>query len=280
MGQLTDVKLICMDMDGTLFGSGEQIPEINLYALRRARERGIRLALVSGRNWRFLAQHANAIAPGIAIVSANGARIDEQPGGKCIFESSFTPAFANKVSRVLWDSGLNYEVYTDRCNYSFRSERVTPQHASSLKRYIQKGQVARLVLREGPEVSDIAGIYKFVAFCDEPEKIAALQKALDDKGIVHSSSSAQNVEVMPEGVGKGRAVALLARHFDIPIADTLAFGDYTNDIDMLKSAGHGIAMENAVPSLKAVAEALTGDNRSGGVGRFILEHVLEEPANA
>lgn len=277
MGLLKDVKLICMDMDGTLFGAGEQIPELNLYALRRASIRDIRLALVSGRNWRFLAQHANAIAPGIAIVSANGARIDDQPGGNCIFEASFTPAYADKVSRVLWDSGLNYEVYTEYCNYSFRSERVTPQHDASLKRYLQKGQVARLVLRGGPKVDDISGIYKFVAFCDEPEKIAALQSALDENGIVHSSSAAQNVEVMPEGVGKGRALTLLAKHFGIPIEDTLAFGDYTNDIDMLKAAGHGIAMENAVPQLKAVAEAQTDDNRSGGVGRFILKCVLEEP---
>ncbi len=280
MKQLREVKLICMDMDGTLFAGREQIPEINVLALRRCAEKGIHTALVSGRNYRFLMDHARRIGTDMAIVSANGARIDEKPDGRCIFEAVYTPAFATLVSQTLWDLDVNYEVYTKNGNYSFRSDRVTEKHRASLERYLKNGQVSGLSLRDTPQTADIQGIYKFVAFTDDKALIARIREALDSKRIVHSSSWADNVEIMPEGVGKGRALKLLAGYFGVPLEDTLAFGDYTNDIDMLKSAGHAAAMENGVDELKRFAEIVAPNNMSGGVGRVIFEKVLCEPLPA
>ena len=279
MSDIKNVRLICMDMDGTLFASNEQIPDVNIQALRECEKRGIRAALVSGRNYRFLADHALRISDRISIVSANGARIDESPYGPCIFEGVYDKEYACRVSRLLWENEVNYEAYTDKINYCFRPEMVTPAHRRSLEKYKANGHLLKVQYMQDWNTDNIEGIYKFVAFSDDPEMISALRSSFDALGIAHSSSSAQNVEIMPRGVDKGNALRTLAQHFGIPLKDTMAFGDYTNDIDMLMASGHPVAMENAVDQLKAVCRYTAPDHMIGGVGRFLYDTILSVTQN-
>ena len=81
---------------------------------------------------------------------------------------------------------------------------------------------------------------------------------------------------MPKGVDKGSAVRRLCEHFGIDENETMAFGDYTNDLDMLKAVRYPVAMENAVDEVKAIAKYIAPLNTEGGVGRFIMENVLKE----
>ena len=277
MSEISNVKLICMDMDGTLFASGEKVPKINRLALGECEKRGIHLALVSGRNYRFLSENARAISNNIAVVSANGARIDERPGGKCVFEGVFDPSEARRVSDVMWSTGAYYEIYTGTTNFAFRYDAIPPVHKKSLERYIRNGQILGCEFPTGPRYADYNGIYKFVAFSDNPTEIEKIRSILDANNIPHSSSGAQNVETMAPGVGKGRALEMLAKHFNVDICDTMAFGDYTNDCDMLSACGHPVAMANGVQELKRIAELIAPPNTEGGVGKVIFEKVLNMP---
>lgn len=274
MMDLSNVKLICMDMDGTLFAGGETVPERNLKALRECARRGIHLALVSGRNFRFLMKAASGIVPEMAIVSANGARIDECAGGRCIYEETFSPEEAIRVSRILYDANVYYEAYTKKVNFAFRRELITPVHKRSLERYIANHQIIGCTFPERPEDADYEGIFKFVAFSDDPNVILRVRRALDYNGFIHSSSAAENVETMAPGVGKGKALCRLAEYYGIAKEDTMAFGDYTNDIDMLKASGHPVAMSNGVDEVKAVARIIAPPNTEGGVGQVIEQYVL------
>ncbi len=276
MGKIDEVQLICMDMDGTLFAGNEQIPEINISALKRCEEKGIHTAFVSGRNYRFLMDQARKIGLVPAIVSANGARIDDRPDGTCIYERCFTGDYANTVSETLWNIGINYEAYTANANYCFRSDLVTEKHKASLERYLRNGQVVNLKTMLSPDTSDINGIYKFVAFSDDLVLIDRIRRLFDDIGIAHSSSWADNIEVMPQGVGKGEAIKKLADYYCVDIQNTLAFGDYTNDIDMLRTAGHSVAMGNGVDAIKQIADIIAPNNTAGGVGRVLFYYVLHE----
>ncbi len=274
MPLLGNIKLICMDMDGTLFAANEQIPEINVCALRECSRRGIRTALVSGRNYRFLMQKACEISRDLAIVSANGARIDECAGGRCIYESCFKAPDAEKVNNVLWHTQVYYEIYTRDVNYAFRYEKIPKAHKRSLVRYIENRQVTECRILTDPKKAPNEGIYKFVAFSEEPVTIAYVQKAFDDMGIAHASSGSQNVETMAPGVDKGNALKVLCEHFGILRSDTMAFGDYTNDMCMLNASAHPVAMANAVDALKTKAEIIAPPNTQGGVGQVIYKYVL------
>ena len=274
MSDIRNTRLICMDMDGTLFAGHETIPEINIQALRECEKRGIRIALVSGRNYRFLMENARKISDSVIVVSSNGARIDDKVGGSCIYEAVFDEKDAVMTSKVLWDTQVYYEIYSKTINYGLRGELIPAHHRASLERYLVNGHILGCEFPDRLEDAVYTGVYKFVCFSTDPEKITFIRDTLDAHGIVHSSSSPDNVETMALGVGKGTALRVLARHLGIPIEDTMAFGDYTNDCDMLAACGHPVAMENGVQVLKDMAEIIAPPNTEGGVGQVISKYVL------
>lgn len=90
-------------------------------------------------------------------------------------------------------------------------------------------------------------------------------------GIIASSSLRNNVELNSVTAGKGLALQALCEELGMSAAEAVAFGDGSNDTDMLRRAGLGIAMANAAPEVKAAADRLTATNNEAGVARAIWE---------
>ena len=204
-----NVRLICMDMDGTLFAEKESIPDKNIYALRRCAERGIHLALVSGRGNKYLRRVVDRIGASCAIASANGARIDATENGPTIFEGKFAEDEGKRIFKVLYDMNVNFEVYTRELNYVIRPEKIPERHRESLMRTGGMKDCVLLYDEESALKSAEIGAYKYVAFSDDPTEIERVRNTLDVNGIAHCSSGSANVEIMPTGVGKGNAVKVL-----------------------------------------------------------------------
>lgn len=274
------VKLILTDMDGTLFADGEQIPKINRRALLECEARGIRLALVSGRGHGFLSRVAKSMGLKCAIASANGARIEASPDGPLIFEGAFPRADGQNMFDLLYGMNVNFECYAKGVSYVLRADRMPPRHRASLMRNVERGDADAVfdeerARREAPERA-----YKFVVFSDDADEINAVRRALDERGIAHCSSGSQNVEIMPPGVGKGEAVLKIASYFGCAREETMAFGDYTNDIPMLRACGHPVAMRNGVEAVRRVARIIAPPNTQGGLGQVIYRYVLaREPSS-
>lgn len=271
-----DVRLILMDMDGTLFADNETIPEINRRALLECEARGIHLALVSGRGHGFLARVAASIGIHCAIASANGARIEASPNGPLIFEGTFAREDGRRMFDLLYAMNVNFECYVRGLSYVLHAERMPWRHRESLMRNKARGDAdvvfdEERAFREAPEKA-----YKFVAFSDDSDEIDAIRRALDERKIEHCSSGSRNVEIMPPGVGKGEAVLKIASYFGCDRFQTMAFGDYTNDISMLRASGHPVAMQNGVEAVKRIAEIIAPPNVDGGLGQVIYEYVLKE----
>ncbi|MBQ1255745.1 MAG: HAD family phosphatase [Clostridia bacterium] len=269
-------KLICMDLDGTLFSHAGEIPDVNIRALHECAKRGIRLALISGRNCSFIRRVAEKIGVDCAIVSANGARIEAGVNGPTIFEGTFDEEEGRRVMNVMLSANVNFEGYTRHINYIARPELAPDRHVKSLQMYVQAGDVRaeydlEKMIKDAPGHS-----YKFVVFTKDQEAFERARNALDEAGIKHCSSAGSNLEVMPEGIDKGAAVRRMCGYFGIDIQETMAFGDYTNDLDMLRAVRYPVAMGNAVDEVKAAAEFVAPLNTEGGVGRFIFENVLKE----
>ena len=85
-----------------------------------------------------------------------------------------------------------------------------------------------------------------------------------------TTSVSNNIEINSAKAGKGKAILALAEHLGIDPRDTVAFGDGTNDREMLEMAGLGVAMANADPLVKAVADEITDTNNAAGVGKTIF----------
>lgn len=270
-----NVRLICTDIDGTLYGD-DCVPEKNLRALRACAARGIRVALVSGRNHGFLRRLSREMGVPCAIASANGSRIEASPDGPCVREYTFGVEEGWKLFDGLYGLNVNFEVYTREGSFVVRAEKMPGRHREGLQRNLTHND-AEVIFDEARARQDAAArAYKFVVFSDSEEEIARVREALDAAGVAHCSSGSRNVEIVPEGAGKGNAVRAIAEYFGIDTADVMAFGDYTNDLPMLKAAGHPVAMENGVQALKDIAEIVAPANRDGGLGEVLFRYVLEE----
>lgn len=270
-----NVKLICTDIDGTLFGDGH-VPEKNLRALRACAARGIRVALVSGRNNGFLCRLSREMGIPCAIASANGSRIEASPDGPCVQECTFGAERGQWLFDTLYALDVNFEVYTREGSFVVRAERMPDRHREGLKNNVTHKDAEVIYDEERARQDAATRAYKFVVFSETEEANVRVREALDALGVEHCSSGARNVELVPEGAGKGNAVRALAAYFGIDPADVMAFGDYTNDLPMLEAAGHPVAMENGVQVLKEIAEIVAPVNRDGGLGEVLFRYVLEE----
>lgn len=107
-----------------------------------------------------------------------------------------------------------------------------------------------------------------------PDVLAARHRAIADPfagRLDFAFSAPTHYECLPPGVHKGAALAHYCELTGIDIADTVAFGDNENDIEMLRIAGTGVAMGNALESARVVADAVTADNDSDGIALALAE---------
>ena len=276
-----DVKMLALDIDGTLMDAQKRFPEINCRALQACEARGIRVALVSGRSFELMRQFARELGVHPLMAACNGARIEAGEDGPTISESTFARADAERVLRTLEESGMYFNSYRRGKCYMGNPE-VRPSLGPRYAHHIpgvcgEPGFWYETVCDRARMWGEgLDGVYKFVVmgapFDPGFERIRA---ALADMNLSVSSASRRNIEFMPRGVDKGSAVRALCRAARVEPEQVMAFGDQTNDIPMLNASGYPVAMENGEDAVKAAARYVAPDHNLGGVGLFLREHVLE-----
>ena len=276
-----DIRLIALDLDGTLLNRDQRFPEINRRALRECRRRGIRLLLNSGRAFEVLCGFVEDLGVDAGIVSVNGARVDEGVCGPTLIERVFDPSHAARTDEILRRSGASYTVYTR--GHTYMGNSAARFH---LPRF--RGHVAEFFecAGHGYETVDdeqrllLEGLYKpykFVVMGEmhDPRFPDILEK-LREMNLSVYSSRADNLEIMMPGVDKGFALQYVMKRLDIPPESVMAFGDSNNDLPMLRVAGWPVVMENADTRMREAARILAPDNDHGGVGQTLIQYVLGE----
>ncbi|MEQ8198981.1 MAG: HAD-IIB family hydrolase, partial [Clostridiaceae bacterium] len=116
-----------------------------------------------------------------------------------------------------------------------------------------------------------------IMFPQGPEMIEKIKKELIEMGGLEVvSSGPDNIEIMAEGTSKGSGVKAFSEILGVDKKEIICIGDHENDISMVTYAGLGIAMGNAVDSLKKVADYVTDDNENSGVGKAINKFILNK----
>ena len=162
---------------------------------------------------------------------------------------------------------------------------------SDIKRLIRKPEFGlekyvELMRETGKFIHDLVGYYeshslpisKINFYCTNMEEREEIVRSLraDELPILYESGLAGNIEMFSTRSGKGNGLTALCEHLDIPLSQVMAIGDSSNDMSMLRAVGFSVAVGNAVPELKAIADAVTGDNAHDGVADAILKYVLGE----
>ncbi len=272
-------QLLAVDIDGTLLDPGRRVRPRVRAALAAARERGVRLALVTGRRPPAARGVAQELALGpLPLVLHNGALVfDGDRLLRCLPLGRAAAVAAIRVGRERQAGPVVHCGLRGEGRLLF--EEGAPQSVL-VAYYLDKGHKD---LRLVPDLEAAVGDDTIqVMFGGEIEPVAALEPLLADRlgpaarleRTVYPERGVALLDVLDPRVGKAGALRFLCEHMRVPLEATLAIGDNWNDREMLLEAGQGLVMGNAAPELLGLGlPVLPGNGEDGlavGVERYIL----------
>ncbi|MER5294317.1 Cof-type HAD-IIB family hydrolase [Streptomyces pharetrae] len=267
-----DIRLVVTDMDGTLLDDDKRAPAGLWEVLEQLRERGVLFSPASGRQYATLAREFAPAAQGMVFIAENGTYVVRD--GVEISSDPLDPAVvAEIVAAVRRLSAGRADVGAVVCGKkSAYVERTDPAFLAEVRRYYVENRIVDDVTAVDDDILKVA-LYDFGSA--ERTTAPALAAFAGTHQVVVSGE--HWVDVMNRTADKGAAVRRLQRELGITPAQTMVFGDYLNDLQMMDTAEWSFAMANAHPEVIRRARHLAPSNNDDGVLRTI-RRVLGLPA--
>jgi len=247
---MAKIRLVALDMDGTLLNDRQEVSPRNAAAIRRALDAGVIVCLATGRGVQHVLPYTELLGLATPMITVNGGEIWRRPHDL----HRRTPMKAEDVLRLrelALERGVWYWAYATDGVYN-RERWVEPEDAVRDKVWLKFGYYEENV-RLLEQIRDTA-------------------RSLGEFEI--SNSSPANIELNPSGVSKGAALIELCDLLGIDPAETAAAGDSLNDLSMIRTAGLGAAMGGAQQRVKEAADIVLPGNNEDGVAHLIEHYVL------
>ena len=260
------IRLIAADLDGTLLDSRKRLSPGLFPLIRALRARGVRFAAASGRQYDNLLALFEPVADDLLFIAENGAVVCD--GRRRLFSDALPKAyFRGPIERVRGLPGVNCVLCTAQSAYIECAN--DPVFLENARMYYEKLTIADDLLT----VLETVPAFKLAVFEQGKAETGCwpVLRQYEDKFAV-VLSGADWVDLMNPETNKGSGLHRMADYLGIPIADTMAFGDYLNDLELLREAGFACAMENGHPDLKRMADCTVPSNDENGVVRAIRAH--------
>lgn len=266
-------KLIAIDVDDTLITDDKEVTPGTKQALELAIAHGVAVTLATGRM--YASAHNIALQTGlnVPLITYQGSLVKNVIDGHVLYERSVPKDAALRLLRYCDEHKLHLQLYIDDHLYA-REEN---------DKLIAYANLSNIPYTIEPDFDKLlASPSTKMLMIDEPERLDSIAPELRELlgPDVHITKSKPNfLEVTHREGTKGSALRHLAQHFGCSLEETIAIGDSWNDHDMIEAAGLGVAMDNAVDSLKAVADYVTLSNNEEGV-RHVIEKFVLHPVQA
>ena len=270
------IRLIALDLDGTLLDSQKYLSPGNRRALLKCIQKGIDVVPCTGRIWSGVPDFIREF-PGIRYaITVNGAVVEDIYEKKILDERKLNWQQTVEILELAGHFQTMYDVYIDGSGWGEARfmERMEDYGISPVIKKMIK-ETRRIVPNVIEEVKMRAcSVEKINYFFGDLQERQRAREALLLRGdVLVSSSFPNNLEINAPGAAKGEALLRLAEKLGIEPQQTMGFGDGENDLTLIQKAGIGVAMGNAVESLKEEADYVTSTNDEDGVAAA-LEHLL------
>ena len=280
MGEMP-IRMIAMDIDGTLLDSRGQVSQQNARAIAEAQARGIEIVLVTGRRYDFARPIADSLPCELHFITNNGAVIKSKDGvtdlrhllpretARKVLDATeeFRPGTA-----VIFDRPRENQVMMERAEWD---DPVRGGYLRRNREYIGLISPLTACLDRTDPIQ--------VGYADNCRSLRTAMKLLEDLPIAneytlalteYESRDLSILDVLKRGVSKGAALEEWTQRLGIDREDVMAIGDNWNDREMLEFAGLPVVMGNSVPELKTRGWAVTLTNDEDGVAEAIRTHAL------
>lgn len=268
------IKLIAIDLDGTLLNEEKQISDENKQALAKAKEKGVKIVLCTGRPLAAMAhylQELGLVDEGDYSITFNGGLVQKNDTGEIIEKKVMEVADIHRLYDLAQKLALPLDVLSDHVVLQLPTAPGKKSLYNTLNKLLQF-QPANLA-----DLTDEFVLNKAVIAYPQAEldpKIKEIPAEFHDRYEIIKTRS-MLLEFMPKGVTKAYGISLLAKDLGLEPAEIMAIGDEENDLPMIEYAGMGVAMANAVPFVKEAANYVTSSNLEHGVAKVIEKFVLD-----
>lgn len=266
-----NIKLIALDLDGTLLNNKKELSPENLAALKRAADAGVEIVPTTGRFYGGMPEFIRALPFINYAITVNGAQVYDVKNDKAVARAELSLEHALEVMEYMDGFDVIYDCYQDNWGYMTQSmwdavNSYTPdEHFRGMVRSLRTPvpELKAFLKERG------MGIQKTQLLTPDKELRTFLLEDMPKRFPFASvtSATAENIEINDKLANKGYAVSCLAGYLGLDIAQTASFGDGLNDVPMIKDCGVGIAMANACPEVLAAADYVTVSNEENGVAR-------------
>lgn len=286
------IKLVACDLDGTLFNSNMTVSDTNTQAVKNAQNNGIEFLIATGRAPRESRSILKDADLNTGFISLNGALVFNEEG-KLIVKHSIPTNKAIQIVSLLHDAGFYFEIVTEKQVYSENLEqRITNvAHLMVDLNPLLDFRQAVAISAGNKTITNMKQVPSFTKLLSDPQIEVMKSIAFDSRGheafadvkeeitklgdLVVTSSSSSNIEINAVKAQKGLALLDYAKLKNIKQNEIAAIGDNLNDESMIRAAGVGVAMGNAIPLIKDIAQVTTKNNNEDGVA-YILNQFVKE----
>lgn len=279
-----DIKMIAVDLDGTLFTSSKEIIPETLSALERASAMGIEIIPATGRPFHGVSEKVTGLEFVNYILTCNGAAIYNRRTGECLYEQPMSWEKGAEILTALKGLNISIDAFINGYSYKERSQinfidslalsQVMKDYIKKTRLYVddliefvssEKHSVQKITLNfaKNPDGTSL----------DRDETKARLDKISD---IAVVSGGDNNLEITESTINKGISLVNFGKRLGIDRSQIMAFGDSGNDLEMLKAAGFGVAMGNSEKAVLDIADYVTLSNNDNGIGDAIEKLILNK----
>jgi hypothetical protein len=276
-----DIKLIAIDLDGTLLHSDRTLSEENRLAIKAAKEAGVKVVLCTGRPLRsmvHLLEEADLRDEEDYAITYNGGLIQKTKTGEIVHEITFNREESYEIYKLA--QSLNMPVNFIDLDYIYEPE--YPKGAESTYHQTVVDIPAEHALKFAPvdvfELPDPFTINKIVISRTAEEVDAIIPKIPQKYHEKYNIYKSQEflLEILPQHVDKGYSMRVIGDMLNLKKEQIMGIGDQENDLSLVENSGFGVAMGNAIDPVKEAADYITKTNDENGVAHVIEKFVLNK----
>ncbi|MDK0979129.1 Cof-type HAD-IIB family hydrolase [Clostridium perfringens] len=273
-------KLVCIDMDGTLLDSHHRVSERNKEALKKAIEKGVHIAISTGRVFPSARIYGNIIGVNAPLICSNGSYIKDKNTDEVIFKSTLDRETYFKICDII--NKYKFLAYVDSTD-GLIADTDIPEDDSHRLMNSWVDEEEKIKFYKYDDLRDAydehgEDILKFIIIKKEEgpniEEAKDEFEGLEGVDLVYASWGGC-IEIMKKGTSKGSAVKALADKLRISLEEVICIGDSGNDVSMLEEAGLSVVMGNAPDFIKEYGDYITDTNENDGVAKAIEKFILK-----
>ena len=267
------IKLITIDVDGTLVTPLKRLTKKNIMQIDRVRDLGVHIALASGRPFHSMERYIERLGlmqEGHFTVCQNGSYIVDNATKQPIAGSCQTVDDLARLDKLMEDFDVEVSAMDD---VGFYTRHKNPSFYTKADAFINKLALTPVNYEDFPENMSFGRFLILGSSSSIKEVLANMPKEVTDNYYAVQTAPFL-IEVMNKTANKGHAIRQMASKLGITADKIMSIGNEKNDIPMLEQTGFPVAMENSVPELKAHAKFITKSNLQSGVG-YAIERLID-----